>query len=151
MFVSSYSTYINTSNPDRITKSQTDSKKSEIKSFQSVLTKSTPLHAYNSKNIPIDYISNYKSFNNQQKLQDQVKSKDEVKFKKISDIKNAKVAYTDNSKMFSLLKVPEISLNQTPQINKNLPQNIQDLKENNLRYKMVNTYMSNDRYYQITA
>ena len=74
-----------------------------------------------------------------------------LNFKKISSLKSAKVAYADNSVMFSLLKKPGISLNQIPKINKTLPQNIQDVKEDNLRNNMVNTYLENDKYHLITA
>jgi len=151
MFVSSYSTYISANTNDKITKPKFEQKKDEANAFNSILKKGSPLQAYSPKNMPIDYISNYKSLNNQQKLQEQVKSKDEIKFKKINDTKNAKVAYESNTSMFSLMRIPSSSLDLTPQISSNYPQNIQDVKEDNLRYKMVNTYLANDKYYQITA
>ncbi len=151
MFVSSYSTYISTTVNDKINKPKLDAQKTESKPFDSILSKDKPLQAYDNKNIPINYISNYKSFSNQQKLQEQVKSKDEVKFKKISDIKNAKSAYESNSSIFSLMSIPKTSLSQLSTTSNMYDKNTQELKENNLKYKMVNTYLSNDKYYQITT
>ena len=152
MFVSSFSTYISTTANERVNKPKLDSNKNDTKSFTSTLAQSKPLQAYsNTHNIPIDYISNYKSFANQQKLQEQEKSKNEIKFKKISDIENAKNAYESNSFMFSLISVPKNTLNQTLKSTNNFPQDIQNLKENNMKHKMVNTYLANDKYYQITA
>lgn len=151
MFVSSYSTYINTNTADKTTKSKVDLPKDQPKSFSSVLSKSVVPNSNLTTNLPIDYVSNNKSFNIQYKMQEQTQSKGETKFKQISDMKSAKIAYSDNSVMFSLLKKPGISLDQTPKINHNLPQNIQDIKEGNLKHIMVNTYLENDKYYQVTA
>lgn len=152
MFVSSYNTYIATNTNDKPSKSRVVQEKSDDKSFAKTLTKTAPiLQAYDNKNIPINYISNYKSFANQQKLQEQVKTKDEIKFQRISAMKTAKVSYESNSKMFSLVSLPKTPINQTLKINDNLSQNIKELKEKNARYKMVNTYLANDKYYQITA
>jgi len=151
MFVSSYSTYINTNTSEKTDKLRVENKKDESKSFGPEVSKNSPLEAYSAKNLPIDYVSNYKSFNNQQKLQEQVKSQDELKSKKTTAMKNAKIAYEDNSKIFSLLKKPTTTLNQTKRIDKKLPLNIQEIKESNLRHTMVNTYLENDKYYQITA
>jgi len=152
MFVSSYSTYVTTNLNDKVNKSRFNEQKQEDKSFSKVLSKTPPLTAYDTKNIPINYISNYKSFANKQKLQDsEIKSKDEVKFKKMSDKTNAKVSYESNTHMFSLVSIPKVPINQVAKISENYPQNIQDIKEQNKKYEMVNTYLANDKYYQITA
>ena len=148
MFVSSYSTYINTN--DKLSKPKIDIQKVQEKSFNNILSKSTTLVAYDTKNLPINYISNYKSFSNKQKLLDnQTKNKNTVKFKKINDfkkinnIKNAKDSYKSNSHMFSLVSIPKTTINQTPKIN--------NFNLLNMKHKMVNTYIENDKYYQITA
>jgi len=151
MFVSSYSTYISTTVNDKTNKPKVDTQKTESKPFGSILSKDKPLQAYDNKHIPINYISNYKSFSNQQKLQEQVKSKDEVKFKKISNIKNAKTAYESNSTIFSLMSIPKVSLSHLSTTSNMYDKNAQEAKENNMRHKMVNTYLANDKYYQITA
>ncbi|QOY52561.1 hypothetical protein [Candidatus Sulfurimonas baltica] len=151
MFVSSYSTYISTNSSDRTEKNREGQSKDESKSFNLKSSSDSATNFSPTKNLPIDYVSNYKSFNNQQKLQEQIKSQDEIRYTNIKDIKNAKAAYEDNSKMFSLSKKPTTSLDQTPKINKDLPKSIQELKEHKLRQAMVNTYLANDRYYQLTA
>ena len=151
MFVTSYSTYINTSTSDKTNKLEVDKQKDGLKSFSSELSKSALLETYTGKNLPIDYVSNYKSFNNKQRLQQFEKSQNELELKKTATMNNAKVAYEDNSKMFSLLKKPTSSLNQIKKTDTKLPQNIQDIQKSNLQHTMVNTYMENDRYYQVTA
>lgn len=151
MFVSSYNTYISTNSSDRTEKYKEGQSKDEFKSFNLKSSPNSVVDFSPTKNLPIDYVSNYKSFNNQQKLQEQIKSQDEIRYTNIKDIKNAKAAYEDNSKMFSLSKKPTTSLDQTPKINKDLPKSIQELKEHKLREAMVNTYVANDRYYQLTA
>lgn len=151
MFISSYSTYIGTTVSDKVNKERVERSKDESEFFSSKLSQNQLAQTNISKNLPIDYISNYKSFNNQQKLQEQAQSQSEIKFTQIKAMKNAKEAYEDNSKMFSLLRKPHVSLNQTSTIDEKLPQDIQELKEKNLRHVMVNTYLANDKYYQITA
>jgi len=151
MFVSSYSTYISTNTSDKTDKYRAQSSKNDLNSFSKELSKSPILKSHINQTMPIDYISNYKSFNNQQKLQQLVKSQDELNLKNISTMNNAKVAYEDNSKMFSLIKKPMASLSQTYNIDKKLPKEIQDIQEKSLRLVMVNTYLSNDKYYQVTA
>lgn len=151
MFVSSYSTYITTNTSDKINQRHIENKKDESKLSASKLLESQVKKLYSNQNLPIDYVNNYKSFNNQQKLQEQVKTPDEIEFQKVKDMKNAKNAYEENSKIFSLLIKPVITLNQTNQIGTDTTQNIQDIKNNNLRNTMVNTYLENENYYKITA
>ena len=62
-----------------------------------------------------------------------------------------KTAYADNLKMFSLNLPPSKTLSQTPKIDTKLPKDVQELKEQDLRKKMVNAYISNDKYYLNTA
>jgi hypothetical protein len=151
MFISSYSTYVGTTASDKIDRRGVEYSKDDSEFFKSKLSQNQIEQTNIVKNLPIDYISNYKSFNNQQKLQEQTLSQSEMKFTQIKAMKSAKEAYEDNSKMFSLLRKPHVSLNQTPSIDEELPQDIQELKEKNLRHVMVNTYLANDKYYQITA
>lgn len=144
MFVSAYSTYVSTNTNDKLNKPKFDEQKVQDKPFSKILVSAPALLAYDTKNIPINYISNYKSFNNKQKLLDsEIKSKDEVKFKKMSDVKNAKTSYESNSHMFSLMSVPKAPINKTTRIN--------EVNLDNMKHKMVNTYLENDKYYQLTA
>ncbi|MCK4974549.1 MAG: hypothetical protein KAR81_04800 [Sulfurimonas sp.] len=151
MFISSYNTYVGTSSSDKTSQRNLESKRDESKSFSSKLAENAVLESHVSKNLPIDYVSNYKSFNTQQKLQEQIKSPDETKFKNIKNINSAKVAYEEGSRMFPLFKKQSSALSQPVKRNTELPQNIQELKEESLRHIMVNTYIANDKYYQITA
>lgn len=150
MFISSYATYVSTNLTERPERERSTTQRT-TKTFSSVITKNTPIQAYNPKNFPIDYISNYKSLNNQQKLEAQISDNKNPLSKNLKDFTGAKLAYESNTVMFSLIKKPKVALNQNLKVSDIYPQNIQELKENNLRDKMVNIYLENDRYHQITA
>ena len=150
MFVSSYNTYISTNNSQKIEKKE--SPRREESSFSVKFSpKSLPVLS-TTTNLPVNYISNYKVLNNQQKLQQETSQNNEkLKFTKINAHLNATNAYTDNSKIFSLLLKPRATLDQTPHVDKKLPVEVQEIQEENLRHTMVNTYIANDNYYKITA
>lgn len=152
MFVSTYNTYVgtDTSNKTNGYKSNGSSKENRD-SFGDELSKFTIVKAHTDKNLPIDYISNYKSFNNQQKLQEQLQNRDGFELKKLNIINNAKAAYEENTKMFSQLKKPTFTLSHTPKIDEKLPRDVKEAKEKTLRHLMVNTYLANDKYFQVTA
>ncbi len=151
MFVSSFSTYINTESTARAQQNKVHKNKNGTESFETKLLSKTVKNVDTSPKFPINYISNYKALNNQQKLQENPQSSEKTKFLKLEAEAEAKNAYRDNSKIFSLILPPRATLDQTPRINKELPKNIQDIKEKNLRHTMVNTYMSNENYYRVTA
>lgn len=152
MFVSSYNTYI-TTNASEKSSAQRLEKKLPLSesSFESKLEEQSPLESKNTQNLPINYISNYKAFSNKQKMQESFEDKSSTKFTKVNNLNSAKEAYGENSKMFSLFLEPKLTQNQTTQIDKALPQELQLLQEKQLRHTMVNTYLSNDKYFQITA
>lgn len=163
MFVSSYNTYIQTNTSDKVTKQKDQTSKSEP-SFSSKFLEQPKLEPVIVSTLPVDYVNKAKSFNNKLEMKRQEealknpnndnasKSKELTKeFTSRKTLQNAQTAYEDNSKMFSLYKKPHHSLDQTPSTDTNLPENIQKLKEQNMRRTMVNTYLQNDRYYQITA
>jgi len=151
MFVSSYNTYISTNNSQKDTNQKIDKPKASASSFDSKLKQNEVLESKNTQNLPITYISNYKAFSNKQKLQEEFQNKDAAKYTKINAIKSAKEAYKDNSIMFSLFLEPKATQSQTPSIDATLPSDLQKLQEKQLRHTMVNTYLANDKYYQITA
>ena len=151
MYVSSFSTYINTESTARTQQNRVSDSKSSVESFETKLLSKTVKNVDTSPKFPINYISNYKSLNNQQKLQENPQSNEKTKFLKLEAEAEAKNAYSDNSKIFSLILAPRATLDQTPIIDKKLPQDIRDIKEKNLRHTMVNTYISNENYYKITA
>lgn len=163
MFVSSYNTYIQTNASERITKQKEQSSKSDT-SFSSKFLEQPKLEPVIVSTLPVDYVNIAKSFNNKLEMKKQEealknpnsdnssKSKELTKeFMSRKTLQSAKSAYEDNSKMFSIYKKPHHSLDQTPTTDTTLPENIQRLKEQNMRRTMVNTYMQNDKYYQITA
>ena len=151
MYVSSFSTYINTESTAKTQQSRVSQSKSSVESFETKLLSKTVKNIDTSPKFPINYISNYKSLNNQQKLQENPQSSEKTKFLKLEAQSEAKNAYSDNTKIFSFILPPSATLDQTPKIDKKLPQDIQEIKEKNLRNTMVNTYLSNESYYRITA
>ncbi|MBT5934180.1 hypothetical protein [Sulfurimonas sp.] len=153
MFVSSYNTYIDTSTTNKAQKEKDESVNKPSSKFEIKATPTFNQHVILGKKLPIDYISNYKALNNKQQLEDNdiTKQAASMKFKKVSLLKNAQVAYGDNSKMFSLLVKPKQTINQTPKIDQKMPIEAQDAKESVIRSTMVNAYIANDNYYRITA
>ncbi len=151
MFISSYNMYINTNNSDKSVNQRIEKSSPANASFASELAQNSIVESKSTQNLPITYISNYKAFSNKQKLQEQFPNKDEVKYAKINTLKNAKAAYEDNSIMFSLFIEPKATQSQTPHIDADLPNDLQKAQEQNMRHVMVNTYLENDKYYQITA
>lgn len=148
MFISTYNTYINTDTSEKLHKASVSKYKDKSEAFAPELLVDKVSTPNTSKSLPVDYVSNYKFIYNQQ---EQTKNQDVIKFKKIKDMSVAKTAYEDNSAVFSLIKKPTVTFSEPVKSTKELPQNIQELKEHNLRNVMVNTYLANDKYYQITA
>jgi hypothetical protein len=71
----------------------------------------------------------------------------------VQKFQSAEQAYSEGVKKFAfaLRNTKVTTIDQTPKIDTTLPNEIQELKESKLRHKMVNTYLSNDRYYQLTS
>lgn len=149
MFVSSYGTYIGTNTVDKTEKYKKED--GSLKdSFSDLISKENAIKPYLDQTFPVNYISNYKSFANQQKLKNQTKTKDELKIIEIITTTTAKSAYGANSKLF-LPKKPYIALDLTPKIDKKAPLELREAKENDIRRSMINTYISNDRYFRVNA
>ena len=158
MFVSSYNTYINTTANKRVSNEKGQEEKRTSESFSTKLLQEPQQSSVVGKSLPVNYISNYKSLHTRQQLQEQLtteqnreKTEEVQKFTKISSQGNAKVAYEENSKMFSFLVKPKQTLSQTPQFSSRLPQESQKSQEAVIRKNMINTYTANDNYYNITA
>ena len=154
MFVSSYRTYVDTSSVKRIQSDKQENNKNTKESFSSKLFQSSNNSTNQVTNsLPLSYISDYKTLRIKQQIthQEQSQNSETVKFTKVSAQGNAKIAYEENSKLFSFLIKPKISLDLTPKIDKKLPEEALKNRENILKKQMINTYMSNDNYYQITA
>ena len=151
MYVSSYSTFVNTNSSQKVQREREIPQKESKTSFASKLSPTPDKVLNNTSKLPINYVSNYKVLNNQQKLQEETQNNSKLRFSKIKAFVSAKDAYTDNSKIFSLLVKPSATLDQTPKIDKKMPQKAQDAKEAIMKHTMVNTYIANDNYYKITA
>lgn len=141
MFVSSYNTYIHTNTSANATKERIEKTKHVGSSFNSTLSQNEVLKPKSGENLPVNYISNYKAFSNKQKLQNQFQDKNTATYKAITVKENAKMAYEDSSKIFSISRKPHATLNQTPKVESEL----------NVRRAMINTYSANEHYYQVTA
>ncbi len=164
MFVSSYNTYISTNSSQKTANSSESKTQNNSKLFSSKLATTSTKALLSTSNQPINYISTTNTQYNKELIrsqQEHIKNTESDNFKKASlstqkfsatnNLNSAKIAYTENSSMFSFLRKPQSSLDQTPKISNELPKNIQELKEKNIRHTMINTYMANDNYYQITA
>ncbi len=152
MFVSSYTTFIDTNRTPKSQESKKEERRTESSSFTKALDPQPTKLQTQTLHLPINYISDYKVLNNQQKLQqDMQKNTQKLKFSKMKTFDSAKNAYSDNSKIFSLLIKPKATLNQTPRIDTKMPPQAQEAKESIMKHKMVNAYIANENYYRITA
>ena len=157
MFVSSYSTYIQANNSDKISRERIEKPKLGQDSFSKKLNEVSSDLGNKTSSLPVNYISQKQILHTKQeimrqedKLQDSIKENIN-KFTNQNSLVNSKSAYQSNSKMFSLFKIPQVALNQTPSVDNTLPKEPRDIKELNMRHKMLNTYIANDNYYRITA
>lgn len=156
MYVSSYSTYVSNNTSEKILKERTQGLKENSSDFKNKLLshkESSGITSSLQKNqLPINYVSNYKVISNQQKLQDETSNATQsTKYIKMSNQNSAKLAYVENSSLFSLQIKPKVTLNQTPSINTSLSSKAQEAQESILKNRMLNTYIANDNYYKITA
>jgi len=147
MFISSYSTFVNANLNNKITKKEDSS--STNKAFEKHLQKNTFTNFNLQKNTPVNYISQYKTLSTKEKINDQLRQNVlQTNLKKLSTINAQTIApsaYSANTKMFSLM----IKYPNAPKQLENTQ--LKTLKEPMQRVNMVNTYLENDKYYQITA
>jgi type IV secretory pathway TraG/TraD family ATPase VirD4 len=162
MYVSSYNTYIQT-NTSKTNEKQKVSESKAGSSFSSKLREQPKLKLSSFVNLPVDYISKSsktqveiqresRKLQNPQDIEQNRREKQIIAISQKQTLQSAKIAYQDNSKLFSLIQKPQTkTIDQTPKNDLKLPTNIQELKEENMRRVMVNTYIQNDKYYKITA
>lgn len=165
MFVSSYNTYINTNTSQKSTRGSDETTKSDSKLFSSKLSDISTQKSFLNSNKPINYISQGTSQHNRELLRSQqeyIKTNEKNDFKQTTEsiqkfsstatLNSAKTAYSENSFMYSLARKPQpVTVDQKPKISQDMPQDLQELKEQKIRHTMVNTYIANNNYYQITA
>jgi len=155
MFVSSYNTYVTTTSSEKLQKQDKENLK-----FPTFNTKLTQVSSANITK-PSSYVFHNNLTKNtavvQQKINNQQQTTNNPILKMLNQfngknsLMNAKSAYTTNAKTFSLITTPKTTLNQTPSLDNTLPQEPRDIKELNMRHKMVNTYLANENYYKVTA
>lgn len=164
MFVSSYSTYIQPDISSKESRQRLEKTNSNPSTFSDKLNKEAASASFKSSGVPIDYISRSQAHSNKQELEfqkEQLKNPDNQALKDAKDTMNkfashnslssAKNAYENTNKVFSVFSKQATTLDQTPKMDRNLPQEAQEAKELTMRHQMVNTYISNDNYYRITA
>ena len=139
MFVSSYNTYLSTAATEtkRPQKKSTDFTLEQDKSTKTPLQKSE----LDSK-LPLNYVSQFKVLNNQQKLKENTPQAQKSKFTKVNLLKTAKNAYADNATMFPLVRETKIAIGSP---SSKLP------ATSGTKLNAVNTYIVNDNYYKVTA
>jgi hypothetical protein len=147
MFISLYSTYVAPSGIEKKEKYGYVASHAERSSFDEQFFQDTSLEPYINKNLEIDYISNYKSFANRQKLQNALQTGESDTLTKTVAIESAKNAYTENTQSFSTFKKASFVFDLTPKIDKNEPKELQSAKEKALRTSMIQTYRANEHYF----
>jgi len=151
MYVSSFNTFVHSNSTQKTYKERETAPSKDTKnSFETVLNPKADTRSLKQQ-LPINYISDYKVLNNQQKLQNDQNKQELIKFTKVNAQNNAKTKYVENTTMFSLFTKPKTTINQTPKVSTKLPAEIQEISQQNLRNTMINTYTANENYYQITS
>ncbi len=141
MFVSSYNTYVHPNSNDRTPKTKQNKTAQTSETFATNFLNAPALPKKLAFKTPINYLQSANAFNNKQKLQQDLALQQGLlnakRFNSSSAIKNAKSAYAANSTMFSIVPKPKQALTQTAIIKH--------------QQSAINTYLANDKYYQITA
>ncbi|MBU1217399.1 hypothetical protein KJ870_03225 [bacterium] len=156
MFVSSYSTYIQTNTNDKNVK-QKDVSYGKDSGFSSKLLKESVADTAKNASLPVDYIARNNNFYTKlflEEHQDEQSAQTKElthKFIDQSTLQDAKKAYTQAPKMTSLFRETFLALDKTQLAEAKPSQNTQDFKDAKMRKLMINTYIANENYYKITA
>ncbi len=154
MFVSAYSTYLNTNSVNKTAKERDTSLPTKPFSLNETL-KSGLSTSKLLQDTPVNYLSHNKIISTKQRIYQQLEQnsaqKNIEKFTNINSQIHAPTSYTENTKMFPLTLRDQLTLKGKDPVDKTLPKELQELKESNLKTLMVNTYIANDKYYKITA
>jgi len=146
MYVSSYNSYI-----PNISSSKTDSKEKkeskEIESSNSFSIEKGRRSSLDEKNLPVkqNYQTQYNYF------RDRTSYKEFDTFDKIKKYNNAKEAYTENARLFSLTQKPKAVIGNITLPDRHLSKEVQETKAKLTKQKLINIYVENDNYYKVTA
>ena len=157
MFVSSYNTYIHT-NASQTVEKQRETKEKQNSSFDFRFAQKKLPEIQKPSLFAVDYIAKNNTFWQKLELQKQTQEQSQTELQETTKLftnqktlSNAKQAYSESTKFFSLFQKQIGVLDQTPKVDKKLPAEIKEIKEKLMRNLMVNTYIANDNYYKITA
>lgn len=157
MFVPAYTTLVQTNRSQEIAKQKVQKSQVPSQDFSTKLSNKVSSHHLKSSSSVVIHDFNKNNLTTKQEILNQnTKDYKQVKetltkFNGQNSLVQAQNAYTNNSKMFSLIKIPTSPLNQKPSHETTLPREPKEIKEANVRYKMINTYIDNNNYYKITA
>ncbi|MDD2790846.1 MAG: hypothetical protein PHU40_09315 [Sulfurimonas sp.] len=152
MFVSSYTTYVQTNTQNKVPQQKEyDSKNSS--EFAIKFSQQTPESLQQKSAAPLDYISKNNTFYTklilEKNLDEQSKQTKELtnKFTQQSVLQDAKNAYVQLPKATSFFKETLNSFTKTQESDATSLDQTQELKEKNIRKSMINTYTANEDYY----
>jgi len=145
MYIASYVTYIPTLTSTTNTQ-KNESSVSRSSSFSLDKKQTTQTQQNEIKNpLPKQkYLPNYNF------LRQQTSYKDLDTFGKVKNYQDAKTAYAENSRMYSLAQKPKNIISGT-KVDLQLPKEAIEAKESLSKKEMINTYIENERYYKVTA
>jgi len=156
MFVSSYTTFINTNSSNKTNKVKNDDNRGEIGSFS--LTKNPP-QTINSEIAETTFSKNLYSINfyrvkyfiESSTQDDNFKNltKSLNRTKSYATLTDAQNAYENIQKPFVKLPKRVTVLDLTPKPIPTFNDETNSIKNKNLKSKMVNTYIENDNYYKV--
>lgn len=156
MFVSAYSTYIQTDSTNKNIR-QKDAEYQNRSAFSSKLYEKSMPALSNGASLTVDYIAKNNNFYTKlflEKHQDEQSAQTKElthKFIDQSTLQDAKKAYTQMPKMSALFRETFMALDKTDSAASKPSQETQELKDVKMRKLMINTYIANDNYYKITA
>jgi len=144
MYVSSFNTFVQATTTNKIASQKIDYSKGD--SFNKALTKNSHVALLSNQNPTINYISknNYFTSKLEQKEYQQDAGVLSKKFKESHRTQDAKKAYEENSNISFLFQKVDVTISDTKTYNSKVA-------EKNAYSEMINTYIENDKYFQITA
>jgi len=145
MYVASYVTYISPFQSTKVNVQRDESAEKKGTSFSLEQKKQSTNTLQTEKYTPKEtYLPHYNFLRQQQP------NKELDAFEKMKNYQDAKVAYKENSQMYSLARKPK-SVIGGPKIDLQIPKEAQEAKKSISKQEMINTYIENENYYRITA
>jgi len=156
MFVSSYSTYIQTGAANKNIRQKDTEYENRSALSSKLYEKNTPALSSGAP-FAVDYIAKNNNFYTKlflEKNQDEQSAQTKElthKFIDQSTLQDAKKAYTQLPKMSSFFRETFIAFDKTQTVASKSSQETQESKDTATRKLMIDTYIANDNYYKISA